>query len=162
MRVIAALLFGLTVLAEEPVDPGVVDRIKTEAFDRSAVMDQLYYLADVHGPRLTGSPEFDDAAKWAAGRLKEYGLQNVHLERWGPFGRSWSLQQSSLELIQPRYQALAAVPLAWSAPTGGPVTGELIITPWKPSYRDGPKKFDEDFAAYKVNGRANYAARSYC
>jgi len=150
MRLVAVLLFGLTVLAEEPVDPGIVDRIKMEAFDRSEVMDHLYYLAEVHGPRLTGSPEFEDAANWASERLKHYGVQNVHLEHWGPFGRSWSLQQSSLELIQPRYQALAAAPLAWSAPTDGPVTGELIIAPWKPTYRDGPKKFDEDFAAYKA------------
>src|SRR5207248_5394022 len=120
-----AVLLAAPVVAQEKVDLGVVDRIKTEAIDRSKVMDHLYYLSDANGPRLTGSPEFEKAAKWAMDRLKEYGVQNVHAEKWGPFGRSWSLQQSSVELIEPGYAAITAVPLAWSASTNGPVTGEL-------------------------------------
>src|SRR3954453_14874423 len=86
-------------------DLGLVGRIKTEAFDNSQVMDTLEYLTDVHGPRLTASPEFREAANWAVKRLQGYGMENVHLEKWGPFGRSWSLKQSSLELIEPRYAA---------------------------------------------------------
>src|SRR5690242_16632861 len=115
MRKSAVLLLCLLpAFAQQSVDLGVIDRIKTEAFERSQVMDHLYYLTDVHGGRLTGSPEFEQAAQWAAERLKSFGLQNVHFEKWGPFGRSWSLQQSSLELIEPRYSQLTAVPLAWS------------------------------------------------
>jgi hypothetical protein len=43
-------------------------------------MDHLSWLSDVYGPRLTASPEFFQAAEWAAGRLREIGLSNVHLE----------------------------------------------------------------------------------
>jgi hypothetical protein len=64
------------------VDLGVVGRIKTEAYDHSKVMDHLSWLSDVYGPRLTASPEFFQAADWAAGRLREIGLSNVHLETW--------------------------------------------------------------------------------
>jgi len=143
------VLLALPLAAQKRPDLGVVDRIKTEAFDHSKVMDHLYYLTDIHGPRLTGSPEFDDAAKWAMERLKEYGVANVHEEPWGPFGRSWSAQQWSLEMTEPRYSQLTAAPLAWSAPSQGPVSGELVITPLHLSFMDGPKKRREKFEAYQ-------------
>jgi len=151
MRKIAVVvLLALPALAQEHVDLGVVDRIKTEAFERSKVMETLRNLSDVHGPRLTGSPGFDGAARWAMGELNGYGLEKVHLEKWGPFGRAWSLEQSSLELIEPSYSQLTAVPLAWSASTNGPVTGELVLAPMRGSFRDGPKKYKEIWDAYRT------------
>jgi hypothetical protein len=121
----AALLIVVPALAvsQEPVDLAVVDRIKGEAFARSEVMEHLRQLTDLHGPRLTGSPLFDEAAGWAAERLKGYGLANVHLERWGPFGRAWTLDEYSAELVAPHYMRLAAIPLAWSSSTPAPVSG---------------------------------------
>jgi hypothetical protein len=151
MRKIACfVLLALPALAQEHVDLGVVDRIKTEAFERSKVMETLRNLSDVHGPRLTGSPGFDDAARWAMGEMNGYGLDKVHLEKWGPFGRAWSLEQSSLELIEPSYSQLTAVPLAWSASTNGPVTAELVLAPMHGSFRDGPKKYKETWEAYRT------------
>ena len=41
---------------KDAVDLAVVQRIKTEAFDHSQVMDTLSLLTDRYGPRLTGSP----------------------------------------------------------------------------------------------------------
>lgn len=149
-RIGIVLLLTLPLAAQDHVNLSDVDRIKSEAFDRSQVMDTLYYLSDIHGPRLTGSPEFADAARWAQERLKSYGLANVHTERWGPFGRSWSLQQASLEMTEPRYSPLTAFPLAWSAPTKGMVTGELIMAPLHISFAAGPVKLREDFNAYKA------------
>jgi hypothetical protein len=143
------ILLALPLAAQKGPDLGVVDRIKTEAFDHSKVMDHLYYLTDIHGPRLTGSPEFDDAAKWTMERLKEYGVANVHEEPWGPFGRSWSARQWTLEMTEPRYSQLTAAPLAWSAPSQGAVSGELIIAPLHVSFRDGPKRFREKLEAYQ-------------
>ena len=131
-------------------DLSVINRIKTEAFDRSKVMDTLYEITEARGPRLTASPQFDNAAAWTVSQLREYGLQNVHLEKWGPFGRSWTLEESSLELVEPAYQRLEAIPLAWSSSTNGAVTGDLIIAPWKISMRDGPKKVREEIDSYKA------------
>ena len=75
-------------------DLEVIHHIKTEAFNHSKVMDTLESISDRYGPRLTASPEFEEAAHWAESTLKSYGLTNVHEEKWGPFGRSWSLQVS--------------------------------------------------------------------
>ena len=151
MRKTAILvLLALPALSQERVDLGIVDRIKAEAFERSKVMETLRNMSDVHGPRLTGSPGFEHAAQWAMGELNGYGLEKVHLEKWGPFGRAWSLEQSSVELIEPSYSQLTAVPLAWSASTNGPVTGELVLAPLRGSFRDGPKKSKEAFEAYRA------------
>ena len=150
MRKLAVFaLLALPALSQERVDLGVIDRVKSEAFERSQVMETLRNLTDVHGPRLTGSPGFEDAAQWAIGELNRYGLEKVHLEKWGPFGRAWSLEQSSLELIEPRYSLLTAVPLAWSASSNGPVTGELVLAPLRASFRDGPGKSRDALLAYR-------------
>ncbi len=108
-------------------------------------------LSDLYGPRLTGSPEFGEAADWAVGRLKEYGLTNVHTEKWGPFGRAWSVENYNVEMITPRYSRLSAAPLAWSGSTNGTQTGEALYAPiedWS-SFFDLVKK-REAFEKYKA------------
>jgi carboxypeptidase Q len=126
---LGTLLSLLTLTAADSVDLSAVHRIRTEAFENSKVMETLELLTDRYGPRLTGSPEFKEAADWALKRLQEYGLQNGHLEKWGPFGRSWSLERFSVEMIEPRYSRLTAWPQAWSGSTNGPVTAEVIYAP---------------------------------
>src|SRR5262245_54678137 len=76
----------------EKVDLEMVAKIKEEGRQRSHVMETLSYLTDVHGPRLTGSPQIKKAGGWAVSRMTEWGLENSHLEPWGPFGRGWSLE----------------------------------------------------------------------
>jgi hypothetical protein len=127
---------------KDRVDLSVVQRIKAEAFDHSKVMDTLSMLTDRYGPRLTGSSEVREAGEWAVSRLKEYGLHNVHLEPWGPFGRSWELQEYSVEMIEPRYSHLRATPLAWTRATDGPVTAEPILATIPRTY--SPKKAQEN------------------
>jgi len=146
----AAFVASLAIVAvsQESVDLAVVDHIKSEAFSRSVVMEHLRGLTDLDGPRLTGSPGFEEAAKWATTRLTSYGLSNVHLERW-PFGRSWAAERFSVEMIAPRYAQLAAAPLAWSAPTASPVTGEPLLAPIDVSFMRGPKKIAEAFETYR-------------
>jgi hypothetical protein len=146
MRVIAiALTCVATVLAADQANLELVYRIKSEAFDHSKVMEHLEYLSDVYGPRLTASPEFTEAADWTLQRLRDYGLENVHKEKWGPFGRSWSLQKFSVEMIQPRYSLLAAWPLAWSGVTNGPAQGEPILAP---APRNDRQQSDADLDRY--------------
>src|ERR1700733_2811129 len=48
----------------------------------SQVMDTMWFLTDRYGPRLANSPQFRAAGEWAVTRLKEWGLNNVHLEKW--------------------------------------------------------------------------------
>src|SRR5579871_1955366 len=117
----------LLLVAEEKVDLSVVHRIKSEAFDNSKVMDDMFYLTDVSGPRVTGSPGFNRAADWAVARLKEFGLENIKKEKWGPFGRGWTTTHFEAHLIEPAYAPLIGVPLAWTEGTNGTVTGEPVM-----------------------------------
>src|SRR6266576_938629 len=72
----------------EKVDLYTINRIRTEAFQNSKVMENAFYLTDVYGPRLTGSPGIQAAAEWAVRRFNEWGLASAQLEKWGrPFGR---------------------------------------------------------------------------
>src|SRR6516162_4913877 len=100
-----ALLFSASfVYSEEPVDLSAIHRIKAEAFENSKVMDHVFYLTDVNGPRLTNSPGFKAAGDWVVKRLQEYGLTQVHEESWGPFGRSWTYTHYAAHMIEPQYQ----------------------------------------------------------
>ena len=77
--------------ARDPNDP--IEKIKDEGMNRSQVMATLSYLSDVIGPRLTASPNMKRANEWTRDQLTKWGLQNGHLESWGPFGRGWSLKR---------------------------------------------------------------------
>ena len=87
-------LVPLVLSGQDKVDLASVHRIKQEAFENSQVMEHLFYLVDVHGPRLTGSPGFQGAADFAVERMTEWGLANVKQEKWGPFGQGWSYSPS--------------------------------------------------------------------
>src|SRR6185369_2459938 len=56
-------------------------------------------------------------------------LSNVAQEKWGPFGRSWSVSRFSANLVEPGYAPLIGVPLEWTPSTNGPVAGEPTLTP---------------------------------
>ncbi len=125
MLILAAVSVPLFLAAEEKVDLSIVNRIKSEAFENSRVMDHMFYLTDVHGPRLTGSPNYKAAADWVVQRMTEYGLA-AHEEKWGPFGRGWANKHFEAHMIEPQYQSLIGIPLAWTSGTDGTVTGEPI------------------------------------
>jgi carboxypeptidase Q len=114
-------------IGQEKVDLSAINRIKAESLSNSKVMDTMFYLTDVYGPRLTNSPNYYVAGDWAVKRLQEYGLANVHLEKWGPFGRSWANKYYEGHMVEPRFASLVGVPLAWTDGTGGSVSGEPIM-----------------------------------
>ena len=103
----------------EPLDYDAIYRIKDEAVNRSQVMETLSYLTDVHGPRLTNSPNMRAAAAWAKQRLEGYGLANVALEAWGPFGRGWVNERTVATMTAPQPFPLLAFPKAWTPGTDG-------------------------------------------
>src|SRR6185503_6652018 len=111
---------------QEKFDQAAIDMIKEEGMKRSQVMDILSYLTDVPGSRLTGSPGLKSAQEWAKKKLGEWGLQNAQLEAWGPFGRGWSLEGFSANLIKPNYAPLIGYPKAWSPSTNGVLRGQPV------------------------------------
>jgi carboxypeptidase Q len=110
--------------AKDPNDP--IERIKDEGMNRSQVMQTLSYLSDVIGPRLTASPGMKRSNEWTRDQLTKWGLQNAHLEAWGPFGRGWTLKRFSAQVTDPLNIPLIAYPKAWSPGTGGPITARVI------------------------------------
>jgi carboxypeptidase Q len=112
----------------ERVDPGVLARIQEEGLQRSQVMEHVIWLADVYGPRLTGSPGIEQAGEWAQASLREWGLSNVREERFS-FGRGWSLERFSAHLLEPQIQPIIGMPKSWTHGTDGPVTAEVVLAP---------------------------------
>jgi carboxypeptidase Q len=133
------LACGASAPAEE-VDLGVVHRIKAEAFQNSQVMEHLFWLTDVNGPRLTASPGFQAAADWAVTRLSAFGLTNVKQEPWGRFGRSWALRRFSAHMTAPVYAPLLGMPKAWSSGTNGPASGNVVAAPLFESWEDADRE----------------------
>jgi carboxypeptidase Q len=147
------LAVAVVSFADDGADLSLVQRIKQEAFERSKVMEHLACLTDVHGPRLTASPNFVASGEWAVERLKSYGLSNTALESWGPFGRSWAYTRLRIDLAEPQYARLRGFPLAWSSGTERPISSEPFLTPIERK-RD-PAKDKEEIAKFKEIGRAH-------
>lgn len=120
------LLVPVLLLAQENVDLRMVSRIKNEGFNNSKVMEIASYLTDVHGPRLTGAPSMKASGEWAAKKLGEWGLANAKLESWGAFGRGWTMEKFSFEMVEPYYAPLIAYPEAWTGSTNGAVTAAVV------------------------------------
>jgi carboxypeptidase Q len=140
-HLLAALLFlnGLllptgSVQAQEAIDRYIVAKIRDEGLNRSQVHSTFTHFTEEIGPRLTASPAYKAAAEWAQAKLKEWGLSNPRLEAW-EFGRGWTLDKFSIEMIEPRYMPLIGYPEAWSASTAGELTAAPIFL--------GNKKQDE-------------------
>jgi hypothetical protein len=112
--------------AKGPALSEAIQRIKDEGLNRSQVMQTLSYLSDVIGPRLTGSPNLRRANEWTRDQLASWGLQSAHLEAWGPFGRGWSLQRFSAQVVEPQDIPLIAFPKAWSPGLDGTLTAEVV------------------------------------
>jgi hypothetical protein len=110
----------------EEVDTAAVARIIDEGTNRSQVMETLSWLTDVHGPRLSWSGTFQNAATWTIQTLEGWGLQNIHTERWTPLGKGWSIQRYAAHVTAPKYFPLISYPKAWSPGTNGKRTAEVI------------------------------------
>ncbi len=118
----------------------VIDKIKEEGLKNSQVMQTLSYLTDVIGARLTGSPALKRANEWTRDTMAKWGMQNAHLEAWGPFGRGWTLKNFDAQVVAPYDIPLIAYPKAWSPSTKGAVTADVVY--FNP-------KTDADYEKYK-------------
>jgi len=122
--VLASVAATAIAFAQTQTGGDVLAKIREEGLQRSQVAPVFQMLTVDIGPRLTASPAHKRAAEWTRDRLASYGLANVHLEPW-KFGRGWTLEKLTVELIEPRYLPLIAYADGWSAPT----SGEIVATP---------------------------------
>jgi hypothetical protein len=103
----------------------MVTAITTEGRDRSGAAALFHTLTDVLGPRLSGSPDYDEAAAWALEQFDAWGLADTRLEPF-EFGRGWTLEALTVEMIAPRYMPLTGYAEAWSPSTSGALTGTPV------------------------------------
>jgi carboxypeptidase Q len=113
-------------LAQEGPDGSVNARIRREEAEHSQVMFTLHMLTDRYGPRLTGSPNFEAAAKWVASQLTQWGLKNAHLEAWDFGHPGWLNQRAAGYITAPVEDNLTFEVLAWTPSTNGTVAASAV------------------------------------
>ncbi len=122
---LSVVLSALVLAQSEKLDYATLGRIRDEGLNRSQVMDHISWLADVYGPRVTGSPAIQQASEWAMKKFGEWGLANIHQERFA-FGKGWSLVRFHASMIEPQPQPLIGFPQEWSSSTRGTVTADVV------------------------------------
>ena len=131
MKRIAAIgVAALTVAAlaaqgVERVDTDAIARIRDEGLKRSEVMEHMFWLTDAYGPRLTGSPGFEQAGDWTVKTLQSWGLQSVRKERFA-FGKGWSLVKFHATMTAPQVMPIIGMPKAWTPGTNGLVAADVV------------------------------------
>jgi len=146
---------AVTVVAQAPVeriDDAMNAKIRAEGMDRSQIMRIEHMLTDVYGPRLTGSPNFDNAANWAIKEMASWGMKNAHLEDWDWRREGWLNDRATGHMIAPVKDNLTFEVVAWTKSTNGTVTGLAVnlIAPQNPTEAELTQYFDG--MATKVKG----------
>ena len=123
----------------ERIDTAMNAKIREEGMNNSQIMRTMHYLTDVYGPRLTGSPNHENAAKWAIEQMGKWGMKNGHLEPFEfktatvtPTG-GWLNEKATGHILAPVKDNLVFEVLAWTPSTKGTVTANAVqlITPEK-------------------------------
>ena len=130
--------------ASERIDAGINARIRQEGLNNSQILETLHVLADMYGPRLTGSPNLKNAGEWAVRRMESWGLANGRMEPWD-FGRpGWANEFASGAIVSPVKDKLEFEVVAWTPGTNGAVTAAAInvMIPDRPTAADLTAYFD--------------------
>jgi hypothetical protein len=127
--IVATLPLGA---ASEKIDYDAITKIKEQGLQpqNSKVMEISSWLTDVYGPRLTGAPGTQKAGEWAVAKMKEWGLQNVALEKWSSprdFARGWANDKFYMAAVSPQPFPIPGTPTAWTPGTNGLVRGDVIL-----------------------------------
>jgi hypothetical protein len=136
----ACLIVTGLLLAQTPnLDMKMFRAIHDEAYDHSQA-EAIFEMLTVNiGPRLTASPAHKRAAEFARERLAAFGLANARLEPW-QFGRGWTQEKLTLEMVEPRYLPLIGYADGWSPGMPQEITAAPVYLGGKtPEEVDGMK-----------------------
>ena len=130
----AGIFAALPLAAQAPSMSDVYSQIRAEETNNSKIMWIIHEVADVHGPRVTGSPTLKEAQDWAVKTLTSWGLSNAHLEPWTfqpPSAMApvpgWENVTLEAEAISPFHGQLMVKPLAWTPSTKGVRTSDVVL-----------------------------------
>ncbi|MCH8824871.1 MAG: M20/M25/M40 family metallo-hydrolase [Planctomycetes bacterium] len=110
-------------------DPDTIDKIIDEGKNNSKVWDHLTYLSEEIGVRLTGSTRKMQANTWMRDMFRDFGLSNVHLDKWGEIAVRFDRGPSYAKMVSPTTRDFEFTTRAWGAGTDGPVRGKVIKQP---------------------------------
>ena len=139
VKVGAFLLCCFTLTAAPMASPApeiqqMYTQIRTEETNDSKIMWIIHEVADVYGPRLTGTPNLKAADDWAVKTMASWGLENMHLEPWTfqpPSAATpvpgWENTELTAEAVAPFHGQLMVKPLAWTPSTKGPMTAQVVL-----------------------------------
>lgn len=96
------------------------------ALGPSPLEENLRYLTDTIGGRVTGTPAADIAAGWAVEAFRHAGVDEVHTEKF-TVPVSWSEGHTQVEILSPEALPVRLVSIGWSPPTPeGGLTAEIV------------------------------------
>lgn len=173
IRITLALLLLQAVAAPGAVMAQTADvfaAIRKEGIQNSKIMNTMHYFTDLYGPRLTGSPNHVNAAKWGVEEMKRWGFDNAFLEPW-EFGHpGWVNERATGLMLSPVQDTLTFEVLSWTPSTKGVVTAEaahIVIpqfpAPSNPNVMQNPTQ--EELTAYLnsvksvVNGKIVFVGK---
>ncbi|HLG15130.1 MAG TPA: M20/M25/M40 family metallo-hydrolase [Blastocatellia bacterium] len=153
------LINPLSTLAQESPNADVHARIRQEEMHNSQIMRTLHFLADVYGPRLTGSPNLKQAGEWAIDQMTAWGLENAHLEPWDFGHPGWLNERLTAHIVSPVKDHLTCEVLAWTPGTSGTLTAPAyqMFLPDKPTQADFTAYLDS--VGEKVRGKIVLAGK---
>lgn len=98
------------------------------ALGTSPLEENLRYLSDSIGGRVTGSPAADRAVGWAVHAFRLSGVDEVHTEKF-MIPVSWSEGATRLEVLSPEPFPVRLVSIGWSpaTPEGGITAGIVDV-----------------------------------
>jgi carboxypeptidase Q len=136
--VTVVLACQVEVRAQSAGDSDINKKIRQEEDDHSQIMHTMHFLADVYGPRLTGSPNHKAAADWAIRQMQAWGFENAHLEPWDFGHPGWSNERASGYIVSPVHDQLTFKVWAWTPSTKGTLKADVvqIFPPEKPKQAD--------------------------
>lgn len=127
------LLLGIPSSAQAPDVSAVYAQIRAEETNNSKIMWIIHEVADVYGPRVTGTPNLKRADDWAIRTMASWGLVNTHLEPWTfqpPSAAKpvpgWENLELQAEAVTPFHSPLMVEPLAWTPSTKGVVIAKVV------------------------------------
>jgi carboxypeptidase Q len=128
------LLAAMPITAQAPGISEMYTLIRAEETNNSKIMWIIHEIADVYGPRVTGTPNLKAADDWALKTMGSWGLVNTHLEPWTfqpPSAATpvpgWENTELLAEAVTPFHGQLMVQPLAWTPSTNGVVTAQVVI-----------------------------------
>jgi len=166
-KTLLALLLLNTLLLPLTSTAQVADvnaQIRKEGMENSKIMHTVHVFTDLYGPRLTGSPNHVNAAKWAAEEMKRWGFDNTALEPWDFGHPGWVNDRNTGLMISPVAETLTFEVLAWTPPTNGAVTANAvhIVTPTVPSPTNpniSQQPTQEELTAYLESVRSQVSGK---